>query len=109
MLEVLSTYHYIIIFASVIIVSYFFNSFSKSSGVPSVLMLIGLGMVIGFYVPWQNKFSFILEVLGTVGLILIVLEVRRWHYLRKISLWSSRPWILTSNIEKITYLSLKRF
>lgn len=74
MLEVLSTYHYIIIFASVIIISYFFNSFSKSSGVPSVLMLIGLGMVIGFYVPWQNKFSFILEVLGTIGLILIVLD-----------------------------------
>ena len=74
MLEVLSTYHYIIIFASIIIVSYFFNSFSKSSGIPSVLMLIALGMVIGFYVPWQSKFSFILEVLGTVGLILIVLD-----------------------------------
>ena len=74
MLGVLSTYHYIIIFASIIILSYFFNSFSKSSGVPSVLMLIALGMIIGFYVPWQNKFSFILEVLGTVGLILIVLD-----------------------------------
>ena len=74
MLDVLSTYHYIIIFASIIIISYFFNSFSKSSGIPSVLMLIALGMIIGFYVPWQNKFSFILEVLGTVGLILIVLD-----------------------------------
>ena len=37
-------------------------------------MLIALGMIIGIYVPWQNKFSFILEVLGTVGLILIVLD-----------------------------------
>ena len=74
MLEVLSTYHYIIIFASIIIISYFFNSFSKSSGIPSVLMLIALGMIVGFYVPWQNKFSFVLEVLGTVGLILIVLD-----------------------------------
>ena len=74
MLEFLSTYHFIIIFASVIIVSYFFNSFSKSSGIPSVLMLIALGMIIGLYIPWQNKFSFILEVLGTVGLILIVLD-----------------------------------
>ena len=74
MLEFLSTYHFIIIFASIIIVSYFFNSFSKSSGIPSVLMLIALGMIIGLYIPWQNKFSFILEVLGTVGLILIVLD-----------------------------------
>ena len=74
MLEFLSTYHFIIIFASVIIVSYFFNSFSKSSGIPSVLMLIALGMIIGLYIPWQNKFSFVLEVLGTVGLILIVLD-----------------------------------
>tara|TARA_B100000683_G_scaffold275851_1_gene327883 strand:+ start:364 stop:1641 length:1278 start_codon:yes stop_codon:yes gene_type:complete len=73
-LEFLSTYHFIIIFASVIIVSYFFNSFSKSSGIPSVLMLIALGMIIGLYIPWQNKFSFVLEVLGTVGLILIVLD-----------------------------------
>ena len=37
-------------------------------------MLIALGMIIGFYVPYKNKFSFILEVLGTVGLILIVLD-----------------------------------
>ena len=74
MLDVLSTYHYIIIFASIIIISYFFNSFSKSSGIPSVLMLIALGMIIGIYVTWQNKFSFILEVLGTVGLILMDLE-----------------------------------
>ena len=42
MLDVLSTYHYIIIFiSSIIIISYFFNSFSKSSGIPSVLMFFG--------------------------------------------------------------------
>ncbi|MAR40030.1 MAG: sodium:proton exchanger [Flavobacteriales bacterium] len=74
MLEVLSTYHYIIIFSSVIIVSYFFSSFSKKSGVPSVLMLIALGIIVNIYIPFQDRFGFILEVLGTVGLILIVLD-----------------------------------
>ena len=74
MFDVLSTNHYIIIFSSIIIISYFFNSYSKKSGVPSVLMLIILGMVFGFYMEFQDRFSFILEVLGTVGLILIVLE-----------------------------------
>ena len=74
MLDVLSTNHYIIIFSSIIIISYFFNSYSKKTGVPSVLMLIVLGMIFGFYMEFQNRFSFIIEVLGTVGLILIVLE-----------------------------------
>ena len=74
MFDVLSTNHYIIIFSSIIIISYFFNSYSKKTGVPSVLMLIVLGMIFGFYMEFQNRFSFILEVLGTVGLILIVLE-----------------------------------
>ena len=74
MLEVLSTYHYIIIYSSVIIVSYFFSSFSKKSGVPSVLMLIALGIIVNIYIPFQDRFGFILEVLGTVGLILIVLD-----------------------------------
>ena len=70
----LSTYHYIIIFASVIIVSYFFSSFSKKSGIPSVLMLIALGITVNIYIPFQDRFNFILEVLGTIGLILIVLD-----------------------------------
>lgn len=74
MFEALTTYHYIIIFASIIITSYFFNSFSKKSGVPSVLMLIGLGFIINIYTTFQDKFDFVLEVLGTVGLILIVLD-----------------------------------
>lgn len=74
MIGVLSTYHYIIIFASVIIVSYFFSSFSKKSGIPSVLMLIALGITVNIYIPFQDRFNFILEVLGTVGLILIVLD-----------------------------------
>ena len=74
-MEALETYHYILIFASVIITSYFFSSFAKKSGIPAVLMLIGLGVVINLvYSPFDNRFGFILEFLGTVGLILIVLD-----------------------------------
>ena len=70
----LDTYQLIVIFASTIIISYFFNSFSKKSGIPSVLLLIGLGVGIGFKFPFDDRLELILKLLGTVGLILIVLE-----------------------------------
>jgi len=71
----LTTYHYILIFASTVIISYFFNSYSKKSGIPAVLMLITLGVVVGVSTgKWDVKYDFILKVFGTVGLILIVLE-----------------------------------
>ena len=74
----LSTYHYIIIFSLTIIISYLFNVYSKKTGIPSVLLLIGLGIVINYCLRFMgiekpNLFP-ILEVLGVVGLILIVLE-----------------------------------
>ncbi len=37
-------------------------------------MLIALGIIVNIYIPFQDRFGFILEVLGTVGLILIVLD-----------------------------------
>ena len=79
MLLALSTYHYIIIFSLTIIISYLFNVYSKKTGIPSVLLLIGLGIVINYCLRFMgiekpNLFP-ILEVLGVVGLILIVLEV----------------------------------
>ena len=77
-MEALNSYHLIIIFSITIIISYFFNLYAKKSGVPAVLLLIGLGIVInyslritGFSKP--NLLP-ILGVLGVVGLILIVLE-----------------------------------
>ena len=78
MFETLSTYHLIIIFSVTVIISYFFNLYAKKSGVPAVLMLIGLGIVINYLlrfsgIPKPNLLP-ILEVLGVVGLILIVLE-----------------------------------
>tara|TARA_B100000902_G_scaffold55402_1_gene62110 strand:+ start:34673 stop:35947 length:1275 start_codon:yes stop_codon:yes gene_type:complete len=76
--EALSTYHLIIIFSVTVIISYFFNLYAKKSGVPAVLMLIGLGVVINYLLRFSGipkpDLLPILEVLGVVGLILIVLE-----------------------------------
>ena len=78
MFEALSTYHLIIIFSITIIISYFFNLYAKKSGVPAVLMLIGLGISINYALRFSGvakpDLFPILEVLGVVGLILIVLE-----------------------------------
>ena len=78
MFEALTTYHLIIIFSITIIISYFFNLYAKKSGIPAVLLLIGLGIVINYSLR-VSGFSKpdllpILSVLGVVGLILIVLE-----------------------------------
>ena len=58
--------------------SYFYNIYAKKSGIPAVLMLIVSGIIINFGliaagIAKPNLFP-ILEVLGVVGLILIVLE-----------------------------------
>ncbi|MBC8266200.1 MAG: cation:proton antiporter [Flavobacteriales bacterium] len=78
MFETLSTYHLIIIFSVTIIISYFFNLYAKKSGIPAVLLLIGLGIVINYSLRFSGyekpDLSQTLETLGVVGLILIVLE-----------------------------------
>ncbi len=74
----LTSYHLIIIFSITIIISYFFNLYAKKSGVPAVLLLIGLGIIINYSLRLSGftkpDLLPILEVLGVVGLILIVLE-----------------------------------
>lgn len=78
MFEALTTYHLIIIFSVTIIISYFFNFYAKKSGIPAVLLLIGLGIGINYVLRFSGfpkpDLLPILEVLGVVGLILIVLE-----------------------------------
>ncbi len=78
MLEAITTYHLIIIFSVTIIISYFFNLYAKKSGIPAVLLLIGLGIGINYVLRFSGfpkpDLLPILEVLGVVGLILIVLE-----------------------------------
>ena len=79
MILALTSYHYIIIFSLTIIISYFFNIYAKKTGIPSVLMLIGLGVLINYVLSSfigaekPNLFP-ILKVIGVFGLILIVLE-----------------------------------
>ena len=45
----LETTDLLVILSSTIIISYFFDILSKKSGGPSVLMLIGLGILITFF------------------------------------------------------------
>ena len=78
-MEGANTYLLIILFSSTIIISYFFNLLAKRSGVPAVLMLIFLGIIIsfglGFFgVQKPSLLPAVLQILGVVGLILIVLE-----------------------------------
>ena len=72
--------HLVIIAVSlVIIISYFFNVISHKTNVPSVLLLIllGVGIRLGleYYHSYDSPFlENILEILGIVGLTMIVLE-----------------------------------
>lgn len=78
-MEGINVYLLVIYASLVIVISYFFNIISKKTGVPSVLMLILLGIGIHEILIWKGMpidkswFS-MLELLGIVGLILIVLE-----------------------------------
>lgn len=77
-MEVFSSYTIIIACSLIIIVSYFFNSISRKTSVPSVLMLIVLGVIINqilIFSGYKNiNFFSTLELLGIIGLIMIVLE-----------------------------------
>ena len=83
----LDSYGLIIIFSLTIIISYFFNLYAKKSGIPAVLMLIGLGIVIHYGLLLSGERSLDLarplEVLGVIGLILIVLEAALDLHLQK--------------------------
>lgn len=59
----------------VVIASFFFNYLSSKTNIPSVLMLMILGYVMGQFVEIPDEsLDKILPALGTVGVILIVLE-----------------------------------
>ncbi len=77
-MEILTSYNLIIAASSVIIISYFFGEIARKTNIPSVLMLIVLGIVLKLaldtWAPMDINFLPILEILGIVGLIMIVLE-----------------------------------
>lgn len=76
----MNPYLLIIAISSVVILSFFFNIISKKTNIPSVLLLIGLGIGIKSFMTANNilnkdlALDTILEVLGNVGLVMIVLE-----------------------------------
>jgi NhaP-type Na+/H+ or K+/H+ antiporter len=77
-MEVLSSYNLIIEISVIIILSFFFSELSRKTNIPSVLMLIALGIGLKFVldavVGESIDFLPMLQVLGIVGLIMIVLE-----------------------------------
>ena len=72
----MDTYALIIAFSAVIVISFFFNIISDRTKIPSVLLLMILGIVMK---QWMQEDEIaavteILPILGNVGLIMIVLE-----------------------------------
>lgn len=73
-------YLFIIIAASAIIISHLFNLLAKRTNIPSVLMLIVLGLIMHQVIMYYGSYSpgplvtQVLNVLGISGLIMIVLE-----------------------------------
>ncbi|MEL6124661.1 MAG: cation:proton antiporter, partial [Bacteroidota bacterium] len=76
--DLFSSYNLIIEASVIIILSFFFGELARKTNIPSVLMLIILGMTLKVLVDTfsDHQFNFfpILEILGIVGLIMIVLE-----------------------------------
>jgi len=85
--DIFSSYGMIISASLIVILSYFFNIIAKKTNIPSVLMLIFTGILIklGMDAMHIEEIDFfpILEVLGIVGLIMIVLEAALDLELRK--------------------------
>lgn len=97
-MEFFSTYNAIIAASSILILSFFFGEIAKKTNVPSVLMLIVLGLLIQFGVKESNILDEgknleqlllpVLKLLGTVGVIMIVLEAALELKLEKDKYWS---------------------
>lgn len=77
-MELLSSINIIIEASIIIIFSFLFNGISRKTNIPSVLMLIILGIGLQYLLSYMHvdeiNFFPILEILGIVGLIMIVLE-----------------------------------
>ena len=74
----LSAYTVLFIFCGLIILSYLFSVINRVTRIPSVLLLLGTGILLR-YLSDLAGFNFtvpptMIEILGTVGLIMIVLE-----------------------------------
>lgn len=77
-MENLSSYTVLFFFCGLVILSYLFSVINRVTRIPSVLLLLGTGMLLryvaGLTLPsFQIPPAFV-EILGTIGLIMIVLE-----------------------------------
>lgn len=73
----MSSYFFIIAVCIVVITSFFFSKMAEKTRIPSVLMLmlLGIGLQQGvIYKGYEFNYLPVLEVLGIIGLIMIVLE-----------------------------------
>lgn len=78
-MDILNAYSETIAISLIVIISYFFNQVSKKTSIPSVLLLIALGvgvqkLLASYDINLQREVTEALELLGVVGLIMIVLE-----------------------------------
>jgi cell volume regulation protein A len=83
----MNPYVLIVFISSLLILSYFYNLLAKKTNIPSVLMLILTGLIIQYFIKddpiGSYNFFPILELVGIVGLIMIVLEAALELELRK--------------------------
>lgn len=78
-MEIFTSYTAVITISVIVIMSYFFNIISQRTNIPSVLLLILSGILIKlglnyFGISTGESMFNILEILGIIGLIMIVLE-----------------------------------
>lgn len=92
----------IILLSCVIILSYLFNLISRNTRIPSVLLLIITGIAIkylsGYYGYVEQDVAKLVKVLGTTGLIMIVLEAALDIVLSRSKLRVIRDSVLSATI-----------
>ncbi len=103
----MNAYLFLIGLCLIIIISFFTNVLGKKTNIPSVLILIALGVVLQqllIYFEMEPNYSNSLEVLGIIGLSMIVLEAaldleltkEKWPIIWKSFIIASFSLVLTS-------------
>lgn len=87
-MDLFTAYSKAIVISIILIISYFFNQISRKYKIPSVILLIGLGIAVREFlqaieIDLSSYLFETLELLGIVGLIMIVLEATLGLKLRK--------------------------
>ncbi|NND16762.1 MAG: sodium:proton exchanger [Eudoraea sp.] len=90
-MDIFSSYNLIIEASVILILSFWFSGLAKKTNIPAVLMLIVLGIILQYvakaFVDQLPDLFPALEVLGIVGLIMIVLEAALELELKRDKIW----------------------